>query len=177
MTTSPPEDPSGSSDLTTVSHLLGEITWLLTQSPLHRELKLADLEWLVMPAMLAGQLYVFRDGNKPVGLALWACCTADAEAKLEQGLLEPSNRLTVDEWTSGDRVWLVDLVAPFADASNRQIELMLADLAAGPLRGQEFRFHRTDDETGKRGIVVIEADAGDRLEAAIAAASSGLGAG
>ena len=53
----------------TVSHLLGEMTWLLSQSPLHRALQIGDLEWLVMPALINRQFYIFRDGPKPIGLA------------------------------------------------------------------------------------------------------------
>ena len=117
----------------TVSHMLGEMTWLLTQSPLHRALTLGDLEWLVMPALLAEQFYVFRDGERPIGLALWARTTAEGEAKLERGMVEPTNRLTLDEWQNGDRVWLIDLVAPFATAENQHREVMMADLITGRL--------------------------------------------
>ncbi|WHU01957.1 toxin-activating lysine-acyltransferase [Sphingomonas sp. NIBR02145] len=153
----------------TVSHLLGEMTWLLTQSPLHRGLAIGDLEWLVMPALLNEQFYIFRDGDRPVGLALWARTTAEGEAKLQRGMIEPENRLTMDEWSKGDRLWLVDLIAPFADATNRHLEIMIADLIAKPLRGQAFNLHRTDLETGLRSVQRIEADAGDRLVEAIAA--------
>ena len=105
-----PSQPSAAPP--TVSHMLGEMTWLLTQSPLHRVLAIGDLEWLVMPALLSEQFYVFRDGSKPVGLALWAKCTPEGVKKLERGMIEPENRLTLDEWTKGDRIWLVDLIAP-----------------------------------------------------------------
>jgi len=122
--------------------MLGEMTWLLTQSPLHRALSIGDLEWLVMPALLCEQFYVFRDGSKPVGLALWAKCTPEGVKKLEGGMIEPENRLTLDEWTKGDQIWLVDLIAPFATADNRQREIMLADLIAGPLAGCSSRLER-----------------------------------
>ena len=95
----------------TVSHLLGEMTWLLSQSPLHKALAIGDLEWLIMPALIHEQFYIFKDGDKPVGLALWAKCNDEAERKLEGGMIEPENRLTLEEWTSGDRIWLVDLIA------------------------------------------------------------------
>jgi cytolysin-activating lysine-acyltransferase len=154
----------------TVSHMLGEMTWLLTQSPLHRALSIGDLEWLVMPALLCEQFYVFRDGSKPVGLALWAKATAEGVAKLQRGMIEPENRLTLEEWTKGDRIWLVDLVAPFATTENRQREIMLADLIAGPLAGKAFSFHETDPHTGARSVREVGADAGEKLKAAIEAA-------
>lgn len=154
----------------TVSHILGEMTWLLTQSPLHKALAIGDLEWLVMPPLIHRQFYIFRDGDRPVGLALWAKCTPDAAAKLDRGMIEPENRLTLEEWTSGEALWLVDLIAPFADQANRHREIMIADLISGPLAGQEFRFHVTDPNTGQRTVQTVGADAGERLRDAIEAA-------
>ena len=156
----------------TVSHMLGEMTWLLTQSPLHRVFALADLEWLVMPALIHQQFYLFRDGDQPVGLAMWAKCTPSAAAKLDRGMIEPENRLTLEEWNSGDQVWLVDLIAPFANAENKQREMMIADLISKPLKGVEFRFHQTDPVSGKRTVQTVAADAGDKLVEAIKAAVS-----
>jgi cytolysin-activating lysine-acyltransferase len=153
----------------TVSHMLGEMTWLLTQSPLHRALVIGDLEWLVMPALIHQQFYLFRDGDRPVGLALWAQTDATGEAKLERGMIEPENRLTLEDWKSGDRLWLVDLVAPFATADNKQREVMIADLISGPLRGRAFQFHQTDPVTGVRTSRAVAADAGDQLANAVRA--------
>jgi cytolysin-activating lysine-acyltransferase len=154
----------------TVSHLLGEMTWLLTQSPLHRAMQIGDIEWLCMPALLKRQFYLFRDGDRPVGLALWAKCAPEAERKLDRGMIEPENRLTLEEWDSGDRTWLVDLIAPFATNQNRQREIMIADLISGPLKGVEFRFHQTDPATGERKVQTVPANAGENLKEAIEAA-------
>lgn len=166
-----PASKAGQTSGLTVSHFLGEMAWLLSQSPLHRTLAIGDLEWLVMPALIHQQFYVFRDGDRPIGLALWAQCDEAAEAKLERGMIEPENRLTLEEWTGGTRTWLVDLIAPFATAENRQREIMLADLISGPLRGREIRLHQTDPATGERQIRTIDADAGDKLKTAIEAAA------
>ncbi|PSJ40783.1 toxin-activating lysine-acyltransferase [Allosphingosinicella deserti] len=155
----------------TISHLLGEMAWLLTQSPLHRALAIGDLEWLVMPALIHQQFYLFRDGDKPIGLALWAKCTPAAEAKLERGMIAPENHLTLEEWTSGDTVWLVDLIAPFATPENKQREIMFADLISGPLAGKPFKFHQTDPATGERKVQSVAADAGAKLKQAIETAA------
>lgn len=155
----------------TVSHMLGEMTWLISQSPLHKGLAIGDLEWLVMPALIHEQFYVFRDGERPVGLALWAKCSEAAEKKLQAGMIEPANRLSLEEWKEGDRIWLVDLIAPFANEQNKQREIMIADLISGPLKGREFRFHLTDPQSGERKVQTVGADAGDKLKAAIEAAA------
>lgn len=146
------------------------MTWLLTQSPLHRALAIGDLEWLVMPALIHQQFYVFRDGDQPVGLALWAKCGPAAAQKLEGGMIDPENCPTLEEWANGDQIWLVDLVAPFANAENRQREIMIADLISGPLAGKAFSFHQTDPQTGKRAVQRVEVDAGAKLREAITAA-------
>jgi cytolysin-activating lysine-acyltransferase len=167
------EDTAGAT-APTVSHFLGEITWLLTQSPLHRTLTIGDLEWLAMPALVTEQFYVFRDNDRPIGLALWAKTDSVGEAKINKGIGEPENRLTLEEWRKGDRVWLVDLIAPFATNENRHRELMMADLVSGPLKGQGFSFHRTDAQ-GVRTVGRIEADVGRRLEEAVRQAAMAAG--
>lgn len=163
------EAPANSGGGVTVSHLLGEMTWLLTQSSLHRGFAIGDLEWLVMPALIHQQFYVFRDGDRPVGLALWAKCGPEAEAKLERGITAPENRLTLEEWTNGSTIWLVDLISPFADAANRHREIMIADLISGPLAGKPFKFHQTDPATGERVVQTVAADAGEKLKEAVEA--------
>ncbi|HKX79907.1 MAG TPA: toxin-activating lysine-acyltransferase [Novosphingobium sp.] len=163
---------SAASTPPTVSHMLGEMTWLLTQSPLHRGFSISDIEWLLMPALIHQQFYVFRDGDRPVGLALWAKCNPEAEKKLQGGMIEPANRLTLEEWISGEAIWLVDLIAPFANEQNKHREIMIADLISGPLSGKAFKFHQTDPNSGKRSVQEVAADAGAKLKAAIEQAAA-----
>ena len=159
----------------TAAEALGQIVWLLTQSPLHRELKLKELEWSVMPAVLKEQFRIFRFGplpeargidvsaaappgldkaaieQLPLGVALWAHLSAEAEAKLERG-----EHLDLADWSSGDRTWLIELISPFANEQNRLAEIMLMDLAKGPFKDRAVSLHRTDRETGKREKVTFD---------------------
>lgn len=164
------EQPEGGG--ITVSHLFGEMTWLMSQSPLHRLLPIQELERLIMPPILLRQLFVFRDGTKPIGFATWAYCNAAAEKKLNKGLLDPKAGFGPDDWKSGETCWLVDFVAPFANAQNRHREIMLADLVSGPLENTPIRMHRTDPKTGERSVVDIGKDAGEKLKEAILAAAA-----
>lgn len=148
------------------------MAWLMTQSPIHKAMTIDALEWLCMPALLKRQFYIFRDGDQPVGLALWAKCTPETEKKLDKGMIEPENRLSLEEWDGGDKVWLVDLIAPFATNQNLQREIMIADLISGPLKGTEFHFHQTDPATGRRKVQTVSADAGEKLKAAVEAAAA-----
>ena len=162
----------------TVAEALGQIMWLFTQSPAHAQLRIADLEWSVMPALLVEQFRVFRFGplpglentrpedllpgvtregleRMPLGVALWGELSAEAEAKVEAG-----RRLEHAEWRSGDRLWLLELISPFATPENRLTETMLADLVAGPFAGRAFSLHSTDPNTGRKDRVTIPAGFG-----------------
>jgi cytolysin-activating lysine-acyltransferase len=93
----------------TVSQVLGEITWLMTQSPRHKAIALGDLEWLVMPAILLRQFRLFYKGEQPVGVALWALSDDLVAKRIDTG----DRRLTAVEWKSGTNLRIVELVAPF----------------------------------------------------------------
>lgn len=167
MSSVTPTDPKKS---ITVSHVFGEIAWLVGQSARHGAFKVSDLAWLVMPAIATRQFHLFRDGDSPLGVALWCYPTSEGEKVLSNGLLSPENKLNPEEWAGGTNLWLVDIVAPFATSANRQLELMLGDLMTGPLKGREFRMLRTDAETRSVNFTVVDDQAGTRLVEEIAAA-------
>ncbi|HSV30268.1 MAG TPA: toxin-activating lysine-acyltransferase [Candidatus Omnitrophota bacterium] len=89
--------------------VLGDICWLMAQSAHHKHIFLADLEWLVIPALTARQFRVLKAGTKPMAYVSWAHLSEDAEARLLSG--QP--RLRPADWKSGDRLWVIDVVAPF----------------------------------------------------------------
>jgi cytolysin-activating lysine-acyltransferase len=101
----------------TVSQVLGEITWLMTQSPRHKSIPLGDLEWLVMPAILLKQFRMFYKGEQPVGVAVWALADDLVAKRIDAG----DKRLTAVEWKSGSNMRILDVVAPFgAEAEMRE---------------------------------------------------------
>ncbi len=106
-----------------MTRVLGQIVTLLGQSAGHRHVFVSDLEWLVLPALMARQARVWRrqteNGAVPVMYASWALVDAEVEARLRQGQM----RLKPNEWRCGDRAWLVDLVAPFGGSDTALAEL------------------------------------------------------
>jgi len=106
-----------------MTRLLGQIVTLLGQSPAHRHVFVSDLEWMVLPALLARQARIWRRqtdaGALPVIYASWALVDETVEARLKQGQM----RLKPNEWRSGDRAWLIDMVAPFGGTDSALTEL------------------------------------------------------
>jgi len=131
----------------TVAQMLGEITWLMTQSPIHKQLFIGDLEWFAMPAILVEQFRIFYGPNSPAAVALWAMVSEDTEERLKAG----ANKLRADEWQGGDRPWLIELIAPFGAQDE-----ILADLSKTVFGGKPFSFH-TATPDGQRVVKVYEA--------------------
>jgi cytolysin-activating lysine-acyltransferase len=136
----------------TVSQVLGEITWLLTQSPIHKQLFIGDLEWFAMPPILMEQFRIFYGPQAPGGppdaqpvpaaVALWAFVSEETDARLTAG----AHKLRADEWKGGAQPWLIELIAPFGG----QDEIML-DLAQNVFKDRPFKFHIT--RNGQRTVM------------------------
>ncbi len=165
----------------TLGQAFGEMVWLLSQSPLHKNLKLADLEWLIMPAIVLNQARVFKVGTQAVGLALWAYLTPDKAAEMNKaGRLKPEGwrhgtdimqvitaqktekkagdeiDLTLPELKEGAlELWLVDLIVPHATPENKLAEACLSDLLTGPLKGKKLKMQRVDAKTGEKSTIEL----------------------
>lgn len=100
---------------------LSNIVALMIRDPKFRVMKIADLEWLVMPAILSGQWQLAQGttpaGEKkegapapgrmfPVAAVLWARVSPAVDARLSSNLDKPM-MLKPQEWTSGDIVWII----------------------------------------------------------------------
>lgn len=98
--------PSGAAEV------LGDAVWLMTHSASHKHLFLADLEWLVLPPIMARQFRIFKTGDRPFAFVTWALLNEEAEKRLLAG--QP--RVRPGDWRAGDRLWVIDVVAPFGGA-------------------------------------------------------------
>lgn len=147
MTMYNPHTPTPeSSGEKTVSHVLGEITWLLSQSPTHKNLFISDLEWMVMPAILLEQFRIFHGSDgRPAGLVLWGTVSDETEERLKNHQI----KLSPQEWKGGDNLWLIEMVAPFGGQDE-----MLADVTTSIFKGRSFKYQ----VTGPKGIEVVTHD-------------------
>ena len=95
---------------------------VLMRDPGFRTLRIADLEWLVLPAIMSGQWRIAQatvesaqpapaGGQKssfvvPAAIALWARVSPAVDARLSSDLDKPL-ALKPNEWMSGDIHWLI----------------------------------------------------------------------
>ena len=93
----------------------GSIMAVLTRSVTQKFETLAELEWMVGPAVASGQFGIAETQSQssgmvlPVGILLWASVSTKVDDRLTQDAAAPV-RLSPDEWRSGDILWLVDAV-------------------------------------------------------------------
>jgi cytolysin-activating lysine-acyltransferase len=106
----------------TVSAVLGEIVWLMSQSPEFKQYLISDLEWLVMPPILLRQFRLFYHEGKPAAVVLYARVSPDVAARLDAGapILRPA------DWQSGGEVKVVKVIAPFGGADSFSAEITTA---------------------------------------------------
>ena len=156
-----------------VSEVLGEIVWLMSQSPIHKRLFIQDLEWFVMTPILLKQFRTFYAKDRPIGVVLWAHANEEVAAMLAEG----TTKLRPQDWdgrpkpaaaqgisptpgmasqaglgsasggsTAEDttQIWIVEVIAPFGGA-----EEMVRDLKANVFPGREVRYLTTGPQ-GKK---------------------------
>lgn len=110
--------------------MLGAVTWLMLQQSALRTGLLGDLEWRVLPPLMLGQARLFMRGDAPVGYASWAFLSAEAVSRWRQ----PPHRLALQEWTSGEEAWLIDVFTPFGGAREMLEEIRVSHLAGRNVR-------------------------------------------
>jgi hemolysin-activating ACP:hemolysin acyltransferase len=82
------------------------------RTPEYKDVSLGDLEALVVPPLLSGQVSVATAQSKyngvttPVGAILWARVSSEVAKRLASQA-GSAIRLTPEEWKSGDIVWVV----------------------------------------------------------------------
>jgi cytolysin-activating lysine-acyltransferase len=136
-----------------------QIVAVLMRDANFRKMRLADLEWLVLPPVMAGQFQLAqapspvgrvkgKDGSEqggvlvPVAVALWARVSDAIDKALTENLDKPV-RLRPNEWASGDNLWLMVLAG-----DQRALPLFLEQLAKTEFKGQRVRMRaRGPDNT------------------------------
>lgn len=148
----------------TIATVMGEIVWLLTQSPAHRYLSLGDLEWMVMPPIQLGQYKIFRNEDQVVGVALWAYLNEEAEQRLKAtGRLNPQDwgngaSVSMEEGivpNEGGNLWLIELLAPFNSEENNHQQQMLADLKLKNFSSEKLKLFSIDGTSGAKRVLEV----------------------
>lgn len=102
---------------------VGQVALALSLVPRYRHHSLADLQTLVIEPLLRDRIAIATaktedDAQGAVGplagIAFWASVSDEVDAKIREQIKGGAFpiRLKPDEWVSGDKIWLFDVVAP-----------------------------------------------------------------
>ena len=123
---------------------LGSAVWLWMHSPSHRAMPLHALSALLLPANGQRQFILAAERGRPVFYLSWANLSLDAERRY---LRRHPSQMPVADWNSGDRMWVLDWVAPFGH-TRVMAQLLRRQLFAN--RWMRSLWHRGDE----RGMTV-----------------------
>jgi cytolysin-activating lysine-acyltransferase len=136
--------------------MLGEIVWLMAHSKLHQEWPIASIFQWVMPALMHKQCRLYRRNGRPVAYVAWARMSKAVE---EAYVLNPKS-LQPKDWTSGERGWLVDWIAPFGDSAS-----VMQDLREGIFKDEVGRALRVKPGSDEMQIIYLHgANAMDKAQ-------------
>lgn len=106
---------------------LGQAVLAMMNLPRYKGQSLGDLGHLVIEPLLRDRLAIAaarkKDGEEvaspggdsaTVGIAIWATVSDEVDGKIREQIKGGAfpTRLAPDDWTSGETIWLLDLIAP-----------------------------------------------------------------
>lgn len=123
-----------------ISASVGDLVIILSRSPAHKHYSFADLEWMVLPAVVAGQCHIVEALHKergfraPIAALTWAFVSEEVDRRLAQQSTGSRVRLRPDEWMSGEIAWLIDAVG-----TAEGVRTALQRLVEGPFKDRQLK--------------------------------------
>lgn len=135
------------------------IVAVLMRDPGFKALRLADLEWLVLPPVMSGQWRIAQTGVDPssakpgsasgngstlvpAAVALWASVSPEIDRRLSENLDQPI-LLRPNEWLTGDITWLIAIAG-----DRRILPRFIKQLEATEFKGRTVKL-RANGPDGK----------------------------
>ena len=118
---------------------IGDLVVVLPRSSAHKHYSLADIEWMVVPPVSAGQFYVVEAMDKQQGYrasvaaVTWAFVSEEVDHTLQQQVGQ-SRRLRPDQWNNGPIGWLIDAAGDVVG-----VRTALEWLAADPFKDRPLK--------------------------------------
>jgi cytolysin-activating lysine-acyltransferase len=114
----------------------GAATWLWMQAATRRDTPVSWLSTLLLPPIAQRQFLIATEAGRPVFYVSWANFSETAEHHYVNG---PRAAMVADDWISGDRMWIIDWIAPFGHTRMMHALLMKQLLASRCMRSLYHR--------------------------------------
>ena len=99
---------------------IGSVLLIASKSLAHKYIFTGDYEWMIIPPIATKQFVLFRNkNNEPIAFVSFASINDEVEKRLLGG----SKKLAPADWSSGKKFYIIDVISPFAPASQISKEL------------------------------------------------------
>lgn len=108
-----------------VQERFGKIALAMMQLPRYRDQTIADLQHILLEPLVRDRITLVPlnglgsgDLSDMTGVAIWASVSGHVDRTIREQIHTETFplQLKADDWTSGDIVWVLDVIAPHADA-------------------------------------------------------------
>jgi cytolysin-activating lysine-acyltransferase len=96
------------------NQLIGELVSLLLCSPMHRRYLVNDIGAVFFPPIHLNQFRIYRSKDRVIGFVTWAFVSEEVERQYLSG----SYNMKPQDWNCGERIWIIDFMAPFGHAKS-----------------------------------------------------------
>jgi cytolysin-activating lysine-acyltransferase len=145
-----------------MAQTFAQVVAVLMRDARHRNLKLSDLEHLVLPPLMAGQFSLghapsaLPNASKdkqggffvPVAVALWAKVSNSVDKGLSE-ILDKQVWLRPQEWTSGENLWLIAVAG-----NSRALPAFIKQVTEREFKGKRVKM-RVLGQDGKVSVRVL----------------------
>ena len=128
--------------------IYGDFSFLAMRNPLHRKMPGSILRDALEPPILLGQYKIFRFDGVPRGALTWAWLSEDSEKKYLNG-----HGFHLADWRSGDRLWLIDFIAPYPGLARGIAKWMRRP---GNMPEPVFAYRRVNEQMSTRRVVRVD---------------------
>jgi hemolysin-activating ACP:hemolysin acyltransferase len=142
-----------------MAYNFSQVIAVLMRDANFKNLMIADLEWLVFPALLSGQFKLAHSRSHPgknnddhggafipVALAMWARVSPQVDKALSENLDKPA-QLRPDQWSCGDIPWLMVIAG-----DKRAVPTFLKQLGEKEFKGEDVKLRAQ----GPNGNVIVK---------------------
>lgn len=126
----------------------GDLMFLAFRSPRHSRMPVGQLRSYFEPPVLSGQFRIFRFDGVARGMFTWAWLSEEAERRLVSGgVLNP------EDWNSGQRLWIVDFIAPYNGLTQSMVRWIMEP---GHFTDGRFFYRRVSEANQTRRVVCVD---------------------
>ena len=154
-----------------INATIGQIVLAMSVVPRYRHHSLADIQTMVLEPLIRDRIAIAQSKEETAegamgplaGIAIWASVSDEVDAKVREQIKGGAFpvRLKPEEWVSGDKIWLLDVIAPSQKLASAVLVNFKQVVKEGDVRIHPIVARMVDPELLKKMGAVADGAASD----------------